>query len=550
MRKILLFSSLLLTGFMFGQNALNAYPENNSEIPVVELPSFDHTALLREDTEREKQGNRSNHGRVIPYQLDFLAVGNWTTLSNGDRVCQLRFNTNEAKAVCAYFDNLWLPEGTTLTLFGQSRDHFVGPYTAEDCSVHGRFRTAGIWGEEAVLEYYQPASVVGLPTISIRGFGHFYRFVDELKPVEEERGGSEACEVDVNCPEGDPWVDHKNAVVRLEITEGNFVGLCTGSLVNTTAMDCRRYILTAMHCAVNVTDADFLDLVVRFNYERSGCGAGSAPSSRQKTGVFHLADSNDNGGDNGSDFLLVEMEDEIPASWNPFFAGWNASTSAPSSAICMHHPSGDSKKISTTQEIVSGTWGAAGHHWRVEWMETATNWGVTEGGSSGSPLYNSMGQCVGTLTGGGSFCDNPTSDDFYGKMDRHWDDNPNTASQKLKVWLDPDATTVETSMLGSYMDPNLALPCSAITSLNEELSFADIQMFPTIANDYLQVVTNDFRIIKEVRIFDATGKIVGSSTLNDRTSRIDIKGLQSGMYYISFIQNDSVHVTKKFTVSK
>jgi hypothetical protein len=266
--------------------------------------------------------------------------------------------------------------------------------------------------------------------------------------------------------------------------------------------------------------------------------------------VFHLADSNDNGGDNGSDFLLVEMEDEIPSIWNPFFAGWNASSSAPASAVCIHHPSGDSKKISSSQEIVSGTWSVGGYHWRVEWMETETNWGVTEGGSSGSPLYNPAGQVVGTLTGGGSFCNNPTSNDFYGKMDKHWDDNPNAANQKLKVWLDPDANTVETSMLGSYVDPNLALPCSAITSLNEEISFADIALFPTAATDFIQVVTSDFRLVNEVRIFDASGKLVKNDQLTDRTSTIHVSGLQSGLYYITFIQDDSVHVTKKFTVNR
>jgi V8-like Glu-specific endopeptidase len=552
MSKFLLFAGILLAGTVTAQNTNALYPDNAQSLPILEIQSFDHAALFIEDTEREKLGQRSNHGRVAHHSVNMLEAGQWTTLANGDQVCQLRFQSQNAKAVCAYFQTLWMPEGASLLMYPSDRSYHIGPYTSEDCSVHGRFRTAAMWGQEAVLEYYQPASTIGNATIDIRGFGHFYRFVDELKPTDlgEDRGGSEACEIDVNCPEGADWQAQRDAVVRLEITEGNFVGLCTGSLVNTTAMDCRKYVLTALHCGVDASDADLLDCVVRFNYERSGCGMGSAPANKQKIGVFRLADSNDNGGDNGSDFMLFEMEDAIPASWNPFFAGWNAATSAPASAVCIHHPAGDSKKISTTQEIVSGTWSVPGYHWRVEWMETETNWGVTEGGSSGSPLYNAAGQVVGTLTGGGSFCTSPTSDDFFGKMDRHWDDNPNSASQKLKLWLDPDQASVETQMLGSYMDTSLPLPCSMTTSLGEEIKFEDVKIFPSQATDFLQIFTSDFQKVMEVRLFDAAGALVQTLSLKGASTTVDLQAFANGMYYITFIQNDSHHVTKKFTVVK
>ena len=199
---------------------------------------------------------------------------------------------------------------------------------------------------------------------------------------------------------------------------------------------------------------------------------------------------------------------------------------------------------------MSGTWSVPGYHWRVEWMETVTNWGVTEGGSSGSPLYNAAGQVVGTLTGGGSFCTSPTSDDFFGKMDRHWDDNPNSASQKLKLWLDPDQGSVETQMFGSYMDTSLPLPCSMTTSLGEEIKFEDVKVFPSQATDFLQIFTSDFQKVTEVRLFDAAGAMVQTFSLNAASTTLDLQSFASGMYYISFIQNDSHHVTKKFTIVK
>ena len=42
-------------------------------------------------------------------------------------------------------------------------------------------------------------------------------------------------------------------------------------MVNTTALDCRQYMLTALHCASN-DDDDFALLKVYYNYERPECG--------------------------------------------------------------------------------------------------------------------------------------------------------------------------------------------------------------------------------------------------------------------------------------
>ena len=54
-----------------------------------------------------------------------------------------------------------------------------------------------------------------------------------------------------------------------------------------------------------------------------------------------------NGQINGSDFLLVEVEDPILDTWEPFYAGWDASGFNGHGGVGIHHPSGDRKKIST-----------------------------------------------------------------------------------------------------------------------------------------------------------------------------------------------------------
>ena len=101
----------------------------------------------------------------------------------------------------------------------------------------------------------------------------------------------------------------------------------------------------------------------------------------------------------------------------------------------------------------------AGSHWGVDWVSTANGHGVTEGGSSGAPLFDNAGRIVGTLTGGGSFCSQvPNTDtDAYGKVSYHWTNNPNAANEKLGVWLDPGNTGTLT-FDGTYF------PCTPATS--------------------------------------------------------------------------------------
>ena len=122
-----------------------------------------------------------------------------------------------------------------------------------------------------------------------------------------------------------------------------------------------------------------------------------------RTGVIHLTDSDDmpNGQINGSDFLLVEVEDPILDTWEPFYAGWDATGFNGNGGVGIHHPSGDRKKISTyTNSLINSNAYAIGAHWRVQWAATQTNHGVTEGGRQVLPIFEENHRILGTLSGG------------------------------------------------------------------------------------------------------------------------------------------------------
>ena len=55
-----------------------------------------------------------------------------------------------------------------------------------------------------------------------------------------------------------------------------------------------------------------------------------------------------------------------------------------------------------------------------------------EGGSSGSPAFNTNGLLIGQLTGGSGSCSNDSGQDYYGKFSRSFSD--------VSQWLDPSNT--------------------------------------------------------------------------------------------------------------
>ena len=139
-----------------------------------------------------------------------------------------------------------------------------------------------------------------------------------------------------------------------------------------------------------------------------------------------------------------------PASYGVYYAGWDNSGSTPQAACGIHHPSGDVKKLAFDDDPLTSAAGLSisNSSWRIEAWERNT---TTEGGSSGSGLWDENRHLVGQLQGGQANCSNSVND-YYGKFSMSWDGNGSSSpSQRLQNWLDPQNTGV--SSLDGY-DPN------------------------------------------------------------------------------------------------
>lgn len=511
-----------------------------SELPTVRPAPFDAVAVAAEDSLRDLRHLLPTYGRILELGGVDLSAGRWDEAPNGDRIWRLRVESPGALATELYYADLHLPKDAALYVYSEDHEQVLGGYTSYNHTPDGIFSTALIDGSACIVEYNEPAEVMGEGAFRLTGVNHAYRMMG---------GGSGSCEVDVNCSEGDGWANERNATVRISVVIGSATGWCTGTLVNNVAQDCKPYFLTAKHCAISETGVDATVANLNqwrfyFRYQRSGCATGSSNQGFSILGCTERGDSEDLGGENGSDFFLVEAnQSNIPSLFNPYWAGWNAGTAASTGGKGIHHPAGDVKKISTfTGTTQTSGWGTNGTHWRVTWVATANGHGVTEGGSSGSALFNSDHKIIGTLTGGSSCCTvngcgfgtGPSSPDLYGKLSHHWTGNPNQVQDKLKYWLDPNNT-------GTLILEGSANPCAP--SAVEELMGEAPSVYPNPASDQLTVEMPEGTLRADrIELLDAAGRVVRS--YSPRTSGrvvLDVAGLDNGLHLLRMTADGRQH---------
>jgi len=446
MKKILLLTAIILfsgTSFLFAQISQGGIPPSfknnlNSEVDRVELQPMSSKNVLAEDSKFIKDGTPQRIGYSLNTALSPENSGTWTDLPKGGRIWQLQIKSPSALALGVYYDHFHLPIGSKLFLYNEDKTQVIGAFTWLNNDESGVFATEMIHGDIVNLEYFEPEKAISKPIIHINEVAYFYRGVTIQKnPTWTEP--SEACEVNINCsPVGDNWQDEKKGVALMNIKIGANYYICTGSLVNNTNQNCTPYFLSAYHCYEGASAADLNQWIFYFNYESSGCTTPTTqPGANSMTGASLKATGNISG---GSDFVLVQLNQTVPVSYNPYMNGWNRANSVTGPGVCIHHPAGSIKKISTySSALTSVTWTGCltNGHWRVVWSSNANGWGVTEGGSSGSPIFDANSRIVGTLSGGASYCSAQSSPDYYGKFYYHWDLNGATSSVRLKDWLDP-----------------------------------------------------------------------------------------------------------------
>jgi hypothetical protein len=483
----------------------------------------------------------------VPVSIDIHKTGEWTILPAREKIWRQSVFMPDALGMIISYEDFYIPEGGKLFIYNDDKSQVLGAYTHETNPAGGRFSTEIISGDKFTFEYVASTTSSEQPRVVVNDIGYIY---DKQEPENTTRAylstptpnTSDACMININCSEGDNWQKQKRGVVHLAMKFSNGWYVCSGSLVNNSNNDGKPYLLTANHCFYEdnpVKVADYATSQFYFNYEYPSCsnGTGVPASIRSLIGSalkVRLPLSN------RSDGLLLELNSPVPTEWNPYYNGWDASNSAVTSGVVIHHPDGDVKKISTfTQPLTSTRWegtNPSNSFWEVKYSATANGHSVTQGGSSGSPIFNQNGLIVGTLTGGESYCTvqsdgGPDSPDVFGKMWYHYNQS-SIASQKMKDYLAPNVTI--TSLQG--YDPNGS-------DIRTERVDVKIALFPNPVTDELNV--NAKGIIEYIRIIDALGHLAyEAGELKSSTTAVPVSTWPSGMYFVT-VKTDSGTFTGK-----
>lgn len=438
LKPTLLFLLLGLTAALQAQLSVGGSPVSflfpsvaQRAVPVVKMPAVDVESLQKEDAANalllEK---RMRFGYEMNVQINPGNAGTTDVLPGGEKIWRVGIESSGAKTISFIFSKYKLPPGAQLFIYNADHSEIIGAFTAANNQDDGQLGTTLVSGDAMMVEYYEPARADFPGQVEIGTVVHGYRTPGETSAAEDrEFGESGSCNINVNCSLGSGWESQRNSAVRI-VNGGDW---CSGAMINNTNNNGTPYMLTANHCYTSNVGT----WVFWFNWQAPTCpNPASSPAYNSLTGSTLKARRAN------SDFCLLQLNSTPPGAWNVFYSGWNRGTAAATQETGIHHPSGDIKKISRDNNPATngGSSGWGSDHWRVYWDQ-----GVTEGGSSGSPLYDQNKRIVGQLHGGASYCGASPSNlwDEYGKFSESW--NGSSASKRLKDWLDPSNTGATTN---------------------------------------------------------------------------------------------------------
>lgn len=317
--------------------------------------------------------------------------GQWIQLNDQNRIWRMTLRAPGAEALRVHFEQFDIAPDCVL-IVSDRLERVVENYRGRGPAGDGAFWTAAIPGSRVCLELHSPGAS-NEPTLIIDEISHLYRHSIPQAPgaAEQQRLRTPtllSCQEDVNCHTVDE--NAKNAVGRMIFTipgQGSYV--CTGALLNdvdpnTTA----GYFLTANHCLSTQAVVD--SLTVYWFYETNTCN-GTSP-------LLYTLPRSDGGTlldtSTVTDFTFIRLADD-PVDGQGL-AAWT--TLPPSNPVhAIHHPGGQYKRYSqgqlTTAEPICSSKPLLYYHY-LDWTV-----GITEGGSSGSPLFNNNWEVVGQLYG-------------------------------------------------------------------------------------------------------------------------------------------------------
>lgn len=449
--------------------------------------------------------------------------GEWQESSTGTRIWRLHLRTPGALAVNVNFSRFRIKEGIMVFLYPPEQDFFLGGFNYLNNNSADYLPVGFIPGESVIIEMQVPPGYPDFGELEIGALGHAYI---DVFGKDGYFGRSGNCNVNINCPQGADYQEVKKAVCRIIFRRGASTELCTGTLINNLKQDTIPYLYTANHCIRNATEA--ASALFYFDYESPEC------LNRDDTLLYILSGSSLKATSDSIDFTLLQLNESPPASYNPYFGGWTTTVIPAFRVVCIHHPQGDVKKISLDSDQITPIYQSPipeNLDWLTEesvpeafWRVIDWDLGTTEGGSSGSPLFNQDNLIIGNLTGGEASCANSVND-YFSKFYMAWD-YYSIPSKQLKYWLDPDNSGLK--FVGGFQP--FDFPDSLINPSDQFF------IYPNPATSFVTFETDSQDISGGVLfLYTINGKRIAQYSITaDKNIVFDISFLDQGIYVLEF----------------
>ncbi len=362
-------------------------------LPPVDLATLKNTAQAPSADESKQQPPRI--GIVRPLDVTIKDSGMWA-FTDGTAIWRLDIESPSAVGVQLHLKNVNLPSGVKLYISGDSAEpqEYSGHGIKGDGEIWGPLLDGGVVSIELQDTRTDAKNNTGPPTsFDLATLGHL--FTNPISPNLTDFGDAGACNLDATCyPD---WAAQSNSVARIEFSDQYYIYVCSAVLLNNLTNDGSPILLTANHCVNSPTLINSLSAT--WDYVTATCNG--TPPYLQSLTTFQ-----------GMDLLSTDVVHDTTllsvfnVGSNATFAAWTTADPLLGSYVTgIHHPSGSYRRISfgnTTS--VPGFESYHSVHWQI---------GITEHGSSGSPLFDDAKRVVGTLTSGSSSCSNPFGVDNY-----------------------------------------------------------------------------------------------------------------------------------------
>ncbi len=330
-----------------------------------------------------------------------------------------------------------LPKGTYITVFAPDTTYLIQPpivFHSENLLERHKKRglRGSVDGKKLIMEYYEPNTIKEKEDIVIKRISyHFVAFGNRnpssFKTLDLKSGfyGSSAysgCQKDIVCTDIGNYQNEAKSVVflraeyqideddngvletRFKIGTGFFLNKAGGYGDNDSPI-----LATAGHFysfyKLGITPVDLINYIDKFSvitkYQNKVCGIDDTNNRGiVLPGLFSriaLGSSYDKEGlpfySANKDYAILQAGSSIKqlSNYDLAYGAWTKNHDYNSSSnvgyFCIHHPKGDVKKINKDNHRASSV--------TFDGFQLKYDLGLTEGGSSGAPVFNSTRQVVG-----------------------------------------------------------------------------------------------------------------------------------------------------------